>query len=80
MLGGLLNDAFNSNIISSKRVVTFTAFILCAIAFISNLYWGYKVEPFMYDSMIYLAMVGLGASVAEKFVPSANVDKLRGNA
>lgn len=53
--------------ISSKRVVTFLAFLLCGIAFISNLFWGYKIDDYIYESMCYIAMTGLGVTVAEKF-------------
>lgn len=55
--------------LSSKRVITFIAFVLSSIAFVANLFWGYKVEPFMFESMIYLAMVGLGVTASEKFAP-----------
>jgi hypothetical protein len=68
MMNGLLNDGHNGTL-SSRRVVTFIAFILCGIAFIANLFWGFEVKEFMYESMIYLAMVGLGVTVAEKFAP-----------
>lgn len=65
---GLLNDGHNGTL-SSKRVVMFLAFLLCAVAFIANLFWGFEVKQFMFDSMIYLTMVGLGVTVAEKFAP-----------
>lgn len=65
---GLLNDSHNGTL-SSKRVITFLAFILCAIAFVANLFWGFEVKEYMFESMIYLAMVGLGVTVTEKFVP-----------
>lgn len=68
MLKGLLNDSHNGTL-SSKRTITFLAFLLCAIAFIANLFWGYEIKQFMYDSMIYLTMVGLGVTVTEKFAP-----------
>jgi hypothetical protein len=68
MLNGLLNDTQNGTL-SSRRVVTFIAFLLCGIAFIANLFWGFEVKQFMFESMIYLAMVGLGVTVAEKFAP-----------
>lgn len=68
MMNGLLNDGHDGSL-SSKRVITFIAFILCAIAFIANLFWGYEVKQFMYESMIYLTMVGLGVTVTEKFAP-----------
>ena len=68
MMQGLLNDSQNGTL-SSKRVVTFLAFLLCGVAFIANLFWGFEVKQFMYESMIYLAMVGLGVTVTEKFAP-----------
>lgn len=68
MFKGLLDDSHDDKL-SSKRLITFLAFILCAIAFIANLFWGFEVKQFMFDSMIYLIMVGVGATAAEKFVP-----------
>ena len=65
-LNSMLQDGDNKSI-SSKRVVTFLAFVLCGIAFIANLFWGYKIEMFLYDGMSYIAMTGLGVTVAEKF-------------
>jgi hypothetical protein len=69
MLRGMLNDSHDESI-SSKRVIAFVAFLLCAVAFVANLFWNYRVEAFMFDAMIYLAMVGIGATAVEKFVPS----------
>lgn len=71
MLKDMLSDGLNDSW-SSKRVVTFIAFTLCAIAFLANMFFGYKVESFMFESMIYLAMVGLGATASEKFAPKSN--------
>lgn len=68
MINGLLNDSHNGTL-SSKRVVTFLAFLLCGVAFIANLFWGFEVKQFMFDSMIYLTMVGLGVTASEKFAP-----------
>jgi hypothetical protein len=39
------------------------------------LFWSYKVEAFMFDAMIYLAMVGIGATAVEKFVPNRSNTK-----
>ena len=52
---------------SSKRVVTFLAFVLCSIAFISNLFFGYEVKEFMFEGMMFIAVAGLGATVTERF-------------
>jgi hypothetical protein len=68
VINGLLNDSHNGTL-SSKRVVTFLSFLLCAVAFVANLFWGFEVKQFMFDSMIYLAMVGLGVTASEKFAP-----------
>jgi hypothetical protein len=66
MLKGMLEDSHNKSL-SSKRVVTFLAFLLCGIAFIANLFWDYQVESYMFDGMVYIAMAGLGFTASEKF-------------
>ena len=71
----MLDDSHNKSL-SSKRVVTFLAFVLCGIAFITNLFWGYKVESYMFEGMIYLAMAGLGFTATEKF---ASINKNKEN-
>ena len=75
MLKGMLDDSHNKSL-SSKRVVTFLAFVLCGIAFVANLFWNYKVEPYMFDGMIYLTMAGLGFTASEKF---ASINKNKQN-
>lgn len=62
----ILKDGIDGTL-SSKRVVTLLAFLLCATAFIANLFFGMTMERFIFDSMAYIAMAGLGATVAEKF-------------
>jgi hypothetical protein len=68
MLKGMLDDS-HDNSLSSKRVVTLLAFVLCGIAFMANLFWDYKVEAYMFEGMIYLTMAGLGFTASEKFAP-----------
>lgn len=68
-LNSMLEDGHNGSI-SSKRVITFCAFILCSLNFICNLFWGLAVLPQIYESMIYLTMGGLGVTIAEKFAPT----------
>jgi len=62
----MLTDGTN-NTISSKRVVTVLAFILCGVAFISDLYWGLKVDKSSFDAMMYIVVAGLGFTASEKF-------------
>lgn len=76
MLGHMLRDSHDDSV-SSKRVIAFAAFVLCAVAFMANLFWSYKVDAFMFDAMIYLAMVGIGATAVEKFVPRRHEDSQR---
>jgi len=68
----MLEDGIDGSL-SSRRVVTFIAFALCATAFIANLFFDMKIDQFIFDSMSYIAMVGLGATVAEKFSNSETV-------
>ena len=62
----MLSDGVNGSI-SSKRVITFLATSLVALAFVLNLFWDLTVEQFMYDSMMMIVVAGLGTTVAEKF-------------
>ena len=54
---------------SSKRTITIAAFILLTIAFIANLFFGFTMEQFIFDSMAYIVLGGLGFATAE---PLAN--------
>lgn len=62
----MLSDGTNGSI-SSKRVITFLAFILCSVAFVAELLWGLDVKPHTLDSMMYIVLAGLGFTASEKF-------------
>jgi hypothetical protein len=62
----MLSDGIDENL-SSKRVVTFLAFVLCGIAFIANLFWGLKIDAVLFEGMMYIAIAGLGLTASEKF-------------
>lgn len=66
LLRTMLLDGHNGTL-SSKRVITFLAFILCSIAFIADLFWDYKVSENVFEGMIYIAIAGLGVTASEKF-------------
>ena len=51
---------------SSKRVVTLLAFVVCAWGFVADV-MGYKVNPQLFDSMMYIVIAGLGFTASEKF-------------
>jgi len=64
-LNSMLGDGTN-NSVSSKRVVTLLAFILCAYGFIADIY-GYKITPSLFESMMFIVIAGLGFTASEKF-------------
>lgn len=64
-LRSLLLDSHNGSI-SSKRVVTLLAFITCVWGFVADTL-GYKVNPELFDSMMYIVVAGLGFTASEKF-------------
>lgn len=64
-LTSMLSDGTNSSI-SSKRVVTLLAFILCAYGFIADIH-GYKITPSLFESMMFIVIAGLGFTASEKF-------------
>jgi len=53
---------------SSKRVITFLAFLLLATGFIAEMFFERKVNPQTFDTMFYLVIGGLGFTASEKFV------------
>jgi hypothetical protein len=57
---------------SSKRVITFLAFILLATGFIAELFFERKLNPQTYDVIMYIVLGGLGFTASEKFT---NKDK-----
>lgn len=56
---------------SSKRLVTIIATLLVCVGYVANLFWGYTVEEFMFTSMMYIVIAGLGFTGAEKFAPKS---------
>jgi hypothetical protein len=64
-LNSMLGDGTN-NSVSSKRVVTLLAFMLCAYGFIADIY-GYKITPSLFESMMFIVIAGLGFTASEKF-------------
>jgi hypothetical protein len=52
---------------SSKRVITFLAFLMLSIGFIAELFFEKKVNPTTYEYMMYIVIGGLGFTASEKF-------------
>lgn len=70
----MLTDSSDDTAISSKRVVAFLAFIFCSVAFFANLFFDYDISPFIYESMIWIVVGGLGFTALEKFAPKSKDD------
>lgn len=66
---GMLADGEDASCLSSKRVITFLATLLVMVAFVANMFWGFKVEEYMYNAMMVIVLGGLGTTAAEKFAP-----------
>lgn len=58
--------------ISSKRFITFLAFGLMSIAFLANLFFAYTIEQFMFESMSFIVIAGLGFTASEFFSGNRN--------
>jgi len=63
----MLADSHDAESVSSKRVITLVAFLLCCIAFFANLFFGYKMDAFIYETMAYIVLGGFGITGLEKF-------------
>ncbi len=53
---------------SSKRVVTFAAFLLIAIGYLVELFTEFKVSESTFNALEYIVIAGLGFTASEKFV------------
>jgi hypothetical protein len=70
----MLSDGTDENI-SSKRVVTLLAFLLCAIAFVANLFWNFDIKDSIFEGMMYIAIAGLGFTASERFSKQKDIEK-----
>lgn len=67
-MSSMVSDSVNGSV-SSKRVITLLAFAMCGVAFMVDLFTEYKAESHLFDSMMYIAIAGLGFTASEKFAP-----------
>ncbi len=70
----MLADSHDSESVSSKRVITLIAFVLCVVAFIANMFFGYKIDAFIYETMAWIVLGGFGATGLEKFARKPEYD------
>lgn len=74
----LTSDGKNSNKLSSKRVITFIAFICIVIAFFGNIFIGLVVESTVLNGMISIVFAGLGVTVGEHLLRNKNGENPNG--
>ena len=65
-MSSMLSDGVNGSV-SSKRVITLLAFAMCSIAFMVDLFTDLETKPFLFDSMMFIVIAGLGFTASEKF-------------
>ena len=65
-LRSMLKDGIDGSW-SSKRVITLLAFIIVSVSYLADQFTIYKATQPLFDSIIYLVMVGLGVTASEKF-------------
>ena len=70
----MLTDGIDEGI-SSKRVVTLLAFLLCAIAFVANLFWNFTIDENIFEGMMYIAIAGLGFTASERFSKQKDIER-----
>lgn len=66
----MLSDGHDETAISSKRVITFLAFLLCSFGFLVDLFSNFTITQTLYDSMMWIVIAGLGFTASEKFAKS----------
>lgn len=62
----VLQDGMDEGV-SSKRVVTLLAFLVCAVSLLVDQFTQYKVNSTLFDSMMYIVVAGLGFTATEQF-------------
>jgi hypothetical protein len=61
-LSTMLTDGCDGTL-SSRRVITFLAFIICSVSFLFDQFTLHSAKPELFDSMVYLVIAGLGFTV-----------------
>ena len=70
----MLKDSVDGSV-SSKRVITLLAFLLCAASFVGDQFYLHPADEKLFDSMIYLVIAGLGFTASEKFAKKEKQDE-----
>jgi hypothetical protein len=74
-MNSMLCDSHDDNALSSKRIITFLAFIFCTIAFFASLFFDKTIDSFIYETMAWIVLGGMTATAAEKFTKSNEINE-----
>jgi hypothetical protein len=53
--------------VSSKRFIGFMAFVMLMASWTADTFWTFEVKEKILDCFMYITVVGLGVTAAEKF-------------
>ena len=53
--------------VSSKRFIGFMAFVMLIASWGADTFWAFEVKDKILDGFMYISVVGLGVTAAEKF-------------
>lgn len=53
--------------VSSKRFIGFMAFVMLIASWGADTFWAFEVKDKILDCFMYISVVGLGVTAAEKF-------------
>ena len=53
--------------VSSKRFIGFIAFVMLIASWGADTFWAFEVKDKILDCFMYISVVGLGVTAAEKF-------------
>lgn len=65
-LRSMLSDG-TDEAVSSKRVITLLAFIMCSVTFMVDTFTEYDVNETLFESMMYIVIAGLGFTASENY-------------
>ena len=53
--------------ISSKRFIGFASFFMLVCSWVTNTFWQFDIKDQILENFMYICVVGLGVTAAEKF-------------
>ena len=70
----MLSDG-DTKTLSSKRVISFLAFVIMAVSYFIDQLTDHKVQSQLFDCMMWIVVGGLGITGLEKFSNKGNKDQ-----